>query len=245
MAAFPLAGGHLIRHRACVKIPLFLVVVRLERRVPMLAKPIRVVIAEDHPIMCDGLKTVLLASSHIRVVDTARSFTDVLHQIPHVCPDVLVLDLGGMGGAPLTFVEHLHRDFPAMAIVVFSSSVDLAPELLQAGVLGYVAKEELSVQLIAAIQAAHARQTFLSPIAQAYIERATTRRKQYRLAPQEENVLKWLATGFGTMAIAEQLAIDPRTVQNYIVSLRRKTGCAERTQLVTWYQRVYCEQDDV
>ncbi len=236
---FPLVGEHLSRHRGCVKIPLFLVVPRLERWVPMQAKPIRVVIAEDHPIMRDGLKTALLASPQLDVVGTVATFAEVFHVVPAVSPDVLVLDLGGMGGTPLTVIEHLQRDFPAVALVVFSSTIDLAPGLLQAGVVGYVAKEESPPQLIAAIQAAHARQTFLSPQVEEHMQLAKLRRQQFHFAPQEENVLKWLAHGFGTCAIAEQLGIDPRTVQNYIVSLFRKTGCDERTQLVAWYWRMY------
>jgi DNA-binding NarL/FixJ family response regulator len=53
------------------------------------------------------------------------------------------------------------------------------------------------------------------------------------------NVLKLLAQGLGTIAIAEQLGIDPRSVQNYITTLRRKIGCDARIQLVDWYKRMY------
>jgi len=59
---------------------------------------------------------------------------------------------------------------------------------------------------------------------------------------KELNVLKLLAQGLGTIAIAEQLGIDPRSVQNYITTLRRKIGCAERIQLVDWYNRMYVER---
>src|SRR5512144_1736318 len=91
---------------------------------------------------------------------------------------VLILDLGGMAGAPLPLVTRVRRQFPGVAIVVFSSSVDLALELLQAGVCGYVVKEELSAQLLHAIHAARAGQRFLSPVVEEYVTQTTMRRLQ-------------------------------------------------------------------
>ncbi len=61
--------------------------------------------------------------------------------------------------------------------------------------------------------------------------------------PQELSVLKLLAQGLGTEAIADHLGIDPRTVHNYILRLRQKTGYDQRTQLAFWYQRVFGTPD--
>ena len=205
----------------------------------MAFQPIRVIIADDHPIVREGLQTILGMSPHVHLVGVASSFAEVVALLGTVPAHVLVLDLGGMIGAPLTLVSRVQREYPHVAIVVFSSSVDLAPELLQAGVCGYVVKEELSAQLLTAIHAARAGQRFLSPVVEEYITQTTNGRLQHHLAPKELNVLKLLAQGLGTVAIAEQLGIDPRSAQNYITTLRRKTGCAERTQLVDWYKRMY------
>jgi DNA-binding NarL/FixJ family response regulator len=136
-------------------------------------------------------------------------------------------------------VTRIQREYPHLTIVAFSSSVDLAPELLQVGVRGYVVKEELSAELLTAIQMARAGQRFLSPVVEEYVTQTMNHRLQHHLAPKELNVLKLLAQGLGTVAIAEQLGIDPRSAQNYVTTLRRKTGCEERTQLVDWYKRMY------
>lgn len=205
----------------------------------MVLRPIRVIIADDHPIVREGLHAILAADPQVQIAGVAINFTEVRDLLERVAADVLVLDLGGMGGAPLTLVTRIQREYPNVAIVVFSSSVDLAPELLQAGVCGYVVKEELSAQLLTAIRAAWAGQRFLSPVVEEYVKQTTNRRLQHQLAPKELNVLKLLAHGLGTIAIAEQLGIDPRSVQNYITTLRRKIGCNERTQLVDWYKRMY------
>jgi DNA-binding NarL/FixJ family response regulator len=202
-------------------------------------QPIRVIIADDHPIVREGLQFILGMNRQIHIAGVAANFADVRHLLGSTPTDVLVLDLSRMGGAPLTLVTRIQREYPRVAIIAFSSSVDLAPELLQTGVCGYVVKEESVVQLLTAIYAARAGQRFLSPVVEEYVTQTTMRRLQHRLAPKELNVLKLLAQGLGTTAIAEQLGIHPRSVQNYITSLRRKIGCAERTQLADWYKRMY------
>ena len=205
----------------------------------MPSESIRVVIADDHPIVLDGLTMILTAAPSIQLVGVAQSFNEMIGLLDNVTTDMLVLDLGGMGGSPLIFVNRMQRVYPNIRIIVFSSSVDLAPELVQAGVRGYITKEDLSEQLVAAIQAVRSGQRYFAQVVQDYLLQATTLHKQHHISPKELSVLKLLAQGLGTIAIAEQLGIDPRSVQNHITTLRRKIGCAERTQLVDWYHRMY------
>jgi DNA-binding NarL/FixJ family response regulator len=199
---------------------------------------IQVVIADDHPIILDGLSARLVADRALQLVGVAHTFGEVADLLATTLVDVLVLDLGGMGAAPLTVVHRMVRDHPDLAIVVFSSSIDVAPELLQAGVQGYVAKEDLADELLHAISAVARGRPYLSTTVQVYLHRLPPQ-QPHHLAPKELTVLKQLAHGLGTVAIAEQLGIDPRSVQNYITALRHKLGCAERTQLVDWYRRTY------
>jgi DNA-binding NarL/FixJ family response regulator len=205
----------------------------------MPSESIRVVIADDHPIVLDGLTVILAAAPSIQLVGVARSFDEMISLVDSISTDMLVLDLGGMGGSPLILVNRMQRVYPDIRIIVFSSSVDLAPELIQAGVRGYITKEDLSEQLVAAIQAVRRGQRYFSQVVQDYLLQATTLHKQHHISPKELSVLKLLTQGLGTIAIAEHLGIDPRSVQNHITTLRRKLGCAERTQLVDWYRRMY------
>lgn len=205
--------------------------------------PIRVMIADDHPFAREGLELILRAAPYIEVIGTGDSFTLLLQQPDLAHCDVLLLDLGGMGAGPMVMVTQLVHAFPDLRIVIFSTSVDVAPELLQAGALGYVAKDDPVPHVVEAIRAANARQRYLSPIAQRYMDRTEGRRKQFRLVPKELMVLKLLAQGTSTQEIAVQMTIDPRTVQNYVTTLYHKTGCQDRMQLVVWYQRVYRAAD--
>jgi DNA-binding NarL/FixJ family response regulator len=210
----------------------------------MIEQPIRVIIADDHPVVLDGLATLLNATAGLAVVGLAQSFPLLLDLLDRVTTDILILDLSGMGSSPLTVVNRIEREHPTVKIIVFSSSVDLAPELVQAGVVGYLSKEAFTNQLVTAIHAVWAGQTYLSPPVADYLAQTTQMHKQHRLAPKELTVLKLLTLGLSTADIAVQLQIDPRSVQNYITVLRRKTGCQERTQLVDWYRRVFGSHAD-
>lgn len=198
---------------------------------------IRVVLADDHPVTREGLRHALQGADDMTIVDTAASFAEVEATLSIRSVDVLVLDLQGMGGSPLATVERFRRHYPTTAIVVFSSSTDLAPELLKAGVAGYVAKEQLTRELIAAIRAAHRGSVYISSDVDALLKATKEFRRNHRLSPKEYLVLKLLSQGLTTTQVAEAMEIDPRSVQNYISSMFNKTGFAERTQLVEWYLR--------
>ena len=200
---------------------------------------IRVVVADDHPIVCDGVQAALATDSSVQVVATATSFQELARLLRVVAADVLLLDLSGMGGPPLPTVIALKRDYPHLAIVIFSGTVVRVRAMIKAGVLGYVAKEELRDQVLQAVHAVALGQQFLSPRAQEYFVRFKLEGKQMGLAPQEVQVLTLLAQGMSTVEIAGELVLDPRTVQHYIGVLMRKTGCSERVQLVNWYRSVF------
>lgn len=202
----------------------------------MSTPPIRIMIGEDHPVMVDGLCTLLAQSERFTVVAVARSFAEVVATTREHSADVLILDLVGMGEAPWTVIQCLQRDRPRLKVVVYSSTIDLAPELIRAGAAGYVAKEEVPSVLIEAISAVVAGEVFYSPAVREYLEEWQT---EPVLTPKEALSLKLLTQGLTTLEVAATMDIDPRTVQNYITIMLRKTRCASRVQLIDWYRRKY------
>ncbi len=205
----------------------------------MVPEAIRVIMADDHPPILDGMTAYLTTDSQLQVVAVARSFPDLMQVLRTTRADVLVLDVGGMGGSPFPVLDRIKREYPQLAVIVFSSSVDLVRNMLKAGVKGYVVKEDLSTQLVSAIHAVRAGKQFLSRVAQEYVARTTALAPQINLAPQEVNVLRLLAQGSSTKEIADHLGIDVRTVHGYLLKIRKKTGRHERTELAAWYHRVY------
>ncbi len=204
---------------------------------------IRVLIADDHPIVQRGLKDVIGAHPHLQIVAAASSFQELVEILPTAAPDVLVLDLSGMGSAPLPLMERLRRDYPELGVVIFSSFVDSVPEMLKAGTRGYVAKEELDHHLVTAIMMVHRGKQFLSPVAENYLARCQGRRGPSELSDQQQTAVKYAAQGLNTKQIADQMGLEEHTVFNYITLAKRKTGCATRLELIEWYRRNYLSDE--
>jgi two-component system NarL family response regulator len=197
---------------------------------------IRVVLADDHPVVLDGLQNQIANVPHMKTVGTARSFDEALGVLAQTVADVLVLDLLGMGGSPIAMVSGLQHSHPHLKAIVFSSSIDMAPELLQAGARGYLTKEEMPNDMVDAIVTVHGGGVFLSRNVRSYLDQTA---RVSELTPQELLVLKLNAQGLGTSEIAEQMSLDPRTINNYFSLIRRKTGCVQRVQMADWYRRIY------
>jgi DNA-binding NarL/FixJ family response regulator len=98
----------------------------------MSPSPVRVLIGDDHPIMRDALCSLLSAWPRFTVIAMARSFAEVVVMARRHPADVLILDLGNMDGSPLATLQCLQRDCPALKVIIFSSSIALAPDLLRA-----------------------------------------------------------------------------------------------------------------
>ncbi len=198
---------------------------------------VRVVIADDHPVLRRGLRSALDSDRGLEVVGEVGSFPELMRFLEHTSSDVVLLDLGGMGTPPITAVSALKRTYPQLAIIIYSSTLSGARELLRIGAQGYIAKEDWEDDVVTAIHTVMHGQVFLSPTVNDYLERSGTARKEHKLAPKEWDVLKLIAEGYGTQEIMAHLMLAEQTVSNYVHSLFRKTGCTERTQLVEWYRR--------
>jgi two-component system, NarL family, nitrate/nitrite response regulator NarL len=197
---------------------------------------IRVMLADDHPVVTEGVSARLEKSLNISLVTVATSFAETLELLRTVPIDVLILDLGNMGGSALVTVAQVRQHHPHVGIVVFSSAVAQAPDLVLAGVLGFVIKEDSLQHLEQAILAAIRQQPYFSPIVRQYLER-DSQTQISMLVPKEREVLELLDQGFGTVETARLMAISPGAVQNYITGMNRKIGCKSRHQLIAWYRR--------
>lgn len=197
---------------------------------------IRVVIADDHPIVIEGLKNVLGAHESVELVGVANSFEQVPSVIQQTNPDVLVLDLTGMGDAVLSLMQRLRRDYPKVAVIIFSTHLDYATELLELGARGYVTKTEMGSDLVGAIIAVAEGELCVSPVVARHLEQS---RPDADLTSREILALKLFTQGLETPEIAVQMHIKPHSVQNLFNSMFKKTRCKSRRQLVEWYRRIH------
>ena len=207
--------------------------------VDLARKDIRVLIADVYPVICTGLITTIEADAYMHVVGTATCRHDLIAQLKATDLDVLVINLIDMGGAPVSLLREIKQPYGRLGIVVFAATVDFAPELLAAGVKAYISYAEPDEHLHLAIRAAHARQKYLSPLTQDYMDRWAELATKHRFVPRELQIIKCIAQGMDTEEIARKLDINFWTVRNYVSSIRKKTGWTTWPQMVSWYHSMY------
>jgi len=197
---------------------------------------IRVVVADDHPVLVEGIKNVLEATASIAIVGVAGSFEEVPGLLKAARPDVLILDLTGMGDSMMGLMQRLGREFSNVGVIIFSTHLSYAAELIELGVRGYVTKAEMSSDLVSTVIAVAHGDLALSPLVVKHLDQT---RADTPLSPREHLAIKLYIQGLETADIAIEMCIKPHSVQNLFNSMFEKTGCTTRRQLVTWYVRMH------
>ena len=182
---------------------------------------IKVLIADDHPIVRAGLKQVIEKSPDMRVGGEALDGQEVLEKASHEEWDILILDFSMPGKSGLDVIKELRRQQPGLPILVLSMhpGSELAPRLLKAGVSGYLMKESATKELVNAIRKIHAGGRYVSPALGEKLagdlagERG--RRGHELLSDREYQVLICIAAGKTAQEIALELSLSVKTVRTY------------------------------
>ena len=202
-----------------------------------------IVLAEDHPIVRQGLRALLEAERDFQVVGEAGDGLEAVALVERVKPDVLVLDLMMPGLAGLQVARQVRQRSPQTRIVILSMHADegYVLEALTAGASAYVLKKSTTGDLVKAIRDAIAGRRFLSPplsdrLIDAYVEKAKGEPLDpyNTLTTREREVLQLAAEGHPNAAIATRLSISPRTVEMHRASLMRKLGLQNQVELVRY-----------
>ena len=197
------------------------------------AKPIKVMIVDDHPIVRDGLKSVLLAADDMVLAGEAGSGRETLARCRESVPDVILMDVVMPGMDGLETTRAVLSQYPAVKIVVLTTfpEEDLVQKALAAGAIGYWLKNAPADVLADAIRSAYAGQATLAPEATQALIRARTnpRKLGYDLSERELEVLALLVDGLSNAEIAERLVISPGTVRHHVSACISKLGASNRT----------------
>jgi two-component system response regulator DesR len=194
---------------------------------------IRVAIVDDHPHVAIALRTLLDRTSDLRLVDEARRGSEVMSLARRSRPDVLLLDLFLEPGFDArAAVRSLRDDFPEMKICIISAHLEPAwiRELLQAGVYGYILKDDDYVSRIDGILHDLAGgKVYLSPQAYEALAQATRAGETERaLSEREADILRLAQRGLPNPQIAQSLHISPGTVRNHLSAIYTKLGVHNR-----------------
>jgi DNA-binding NarL/FixJ family response regulator len=199
---------------------------------------IRILIADDHGVVAEGLKHVVEAQPDMQVVSLAVDGREAVRQARDLQPDVVLMDLSmpELNGADATRAI-LERD-PKCRVIVLSmySEREYVRRALKAGAAGYVVKRSAAKEVVDAIRAVHAGQRYLSPrVADVVLDDYAgdgADDQLARLSQREREVLQLLAEGHTGAQIAERLSLSQKTVETYRARLVEKLGIRDVAGLV-------------
>lgn len=203
---------------------------------------IRIILADDHPVVRDGLKLLLELQPNLQVIGEAHNGREVLKLAAAACPDVAVLDIGMPEMNGIDCAAELRRQCPKTKIIMLSihGTSEYIIRAIQAGANGYLLKDSLGVEIVRAIHAvldghyivsAKIAQT-LTALEMDIDDASKVKSPLAALAPQEKRVLQHVVEGMTSSEIADVLALSPKTVETYRSRIMSKLGVENLTELV-------------
>ena len=201
---------------------------------------VRIILADDHRIILDGLEQLFKRESDFEVLATCTNGEDALKAVREHRPDVLVLDVDMPRMDGLSVLRHIHEEQIATRVVLLTATVGDADvlEAMQLGAWGLVLKEAASVRLVQSVRAVHRGQRALD---QALVSRALEKVVRSEdgnrlLSPRETDVVRMVAAGLRNKEIAHRLSISEGTVKSYLHAIYEKLDVHGRVELTLYAQ---------
>ncbi len=196
--------------------------------------PVRVLIADDHSVVRQGLRMFLGTDPELEIVGEARDGAEALRLVFQLHPDVVLMDLLMPGMDGISATAAIRREAPDTEVVALTSVLDdhSVVDAVRAGAIGYLLKDTEAEELRRAIKAAAAGQVQLSPQVAARLLREVRTPEESRepLTERETDVLKLLALGKANKEISLALNIGEQTVKTHVSHILDKLGVPSRTQ---------------
>jgi len=207
---------------------------------------LRILLADDHMVVREGLKALINAQPDMEVVGEAENGREALKCAVELSPDVVVMDISmpEMNGAEAT--ERMRKECPQIKIIALTIYEDTGylRQLLKAGASGYVLKRAVVDELVHAVRTCAAGGSYIDPTIagqaiSTYIRRgsAANSQSQAELSDRETQVLRLIAWGCSNKEIAAKLNISVKTVETYKVRLSSKLNLRNRVDMVRYALR--------
>jgi DNA-binding NarL/FixJ family response regulator len=202
-----------------------------------MTEPIRIVLADDHPLIRAGLRARLQAEPDIVVVGEASDGDEAQLRCRELHPDVMVLDLNMPGPPAMTTLAFFKEHCPPVRVLVLTAYNDdaYARGLLAAGVAGYVLKDEAPDALVDAVRSvAHGGTWFSQSIIAKLAAPTPAAPANDQLTGRERELLDLVGRGWDNARIAEELSLSEQTIRNYLSRLYGKLGVQSRAEAIVW-----------
>ncbi|HEX9592802.1 MAG TPA: response regulator transcription factor [bacterium] len=202
---------------------------------------IKILIADDHALVREGIIALLSPHNQIQIVGTAASGQEAIEKAGKLHPDIILMDIAmpGLGGLEATL--EIRKTHPEIKILVLSQYDDkeYVSRLFKAGVSGYILKHAVGTDLVSAIRAVYRGECYLYPaiaagVVDGYLGRSTidVDDPYESLSDREKQVLKLIAEGCSHKEIATLLDISAKTVMAHQTNLSEKLGLRSRAALI-------------
>ncbi len=208
-----------------------------------MADKLRVLIAEDHQTVREGVKLLVNAQPDMEVIGEAGDGEDAVRLAAAIVPDILVMDISMPNMNGLKATKRLRSVMPEMRILILTRHTDdgYLQQLLAAGANGYVLKQSAPTELVNAIRTIAGGNAYLDPsltrrVVGGYVGRATSLRGESKgeLSDREAEVLRLIAFGYSNKEIGARLELSIKTIEAHKSNAMRKLGITSRIDIVKY-----------
>lgn len=211
--------------------------------------PIKIVIADDHALLRQGIKNVLSLEPDLDVIGEAADGEEALSKIESLKPDILLLDVNMPHMNGLEVTKRLKADKTPVKVIILTIHDDesYVLEVIKSGADGYLLKDIEPGMLVKAIRLVYGGQSFIYPTLAKRLFGEFSRQEERRVTPQERRnskeerltyreveVLKLIGRGMNNQEIAQELFLSEKTVKNHLTNIFRKISVVDRTQAVLY-----------
>jgi len=206
-------------------------------------KPYRIVVADDHIMLLQGIKKIIEESKDMVVVGEASDGLELLNLLKKMTPDMVILDISMPNLRGIEATSELKMIYPEVKILILTmhKRKEYLYHALAAGADGYLLKEDTDTELFSAIEAVRQGETYVSPLLSkaltndlVEIARGNHNRPEEPLTTREREILKLIAEGKSNKEIADLLFISIRTVQHHRASIMKKLDLKKVADLVKY-----------
>lgn len=202
----------------------------------------KILLVDDHPLVREGIATLIRATPDLRLSAEAGSAAEALQAIQDEMPDLVLLDISLPGTSGIELLKDLHARFPRLLVLVLSMHEEsvYAERALRAGAQGYIMKQEAGAKVIEAVRCVLRGELYVSASLAARMVKLFVANKQgkdtrtsvERLSDRELQVYSFIGSGLSTQEVAEKLCLSVKTIQTYREHIKRKLGLRNATDLV-------------
>lgn len=205
-----------------------------------MAQTVRILIADDHPIVREGLATVLSQEDDIKVVGQASNGSEAVSKAKELHPDIILMDLQMPEMDGVEAMQRIKEEAPDIGIIILTTydTDDYIFRGIEAGARAYLLKDSPPEEVLKAIRAVHKGESLIQPrVASRLLDRfsqlSRAPAREEDLSQREIEVLQLIAKGAANKEIASQLFIGESTVKTHIIHIFNKLEVKDRTEAVT------------